>query len=184
MKKIIEGNLFNRIEKLGDKEYKHVGFEDDEGKFGDYLEDIVPITGTTKRAKLTIEVLEDSVSQMLSKNYIYAVIGASNNQEKYGYKVLRDLNDFGYNVIPINPKEEKILNLKTYKSILDVDQKIDVAIFVISPAATIKTLQQIKKKKINKVWMQPGSESKEAINYCRENKILYIANACIMLNKN
>ncbi|MEA2097874.1 MAG: hypothetical protein U9P70_02260 [Patescibacteria group bacterium] len=61
MKKIIEGNLFNRIEKLGDKEYKHVGFEDDEGRFGDYLEDIVPTVGTVKRAKLTIEVLEDGI---------------------------------------------------------------------------------------------------------------------------
>ena len=28
MKKTIEGNLFNRIEKLGDKDYKHIGFED------------------------------------------------------------------------------------------------------------------------------------------------------------
>ncbi|GEM_PF-604970 len=183
MKKIIEGNLFNRIEKLGNKKYKHIGFEDDEGKFGDYLEEIVPTVGMIKRARLTIETLENNVDQMLNKEYVYAVIGASKNQEKYGYKVLKDLKDFGYNVIPINLKEKEILNLKTYKSILDVDQKIDVAIFVVSPLVTIEVLRQVKKKKINKVWLQPGSESKEAIDYCKKNKILCIANLCIMLNK-
>jgi hypothetical protein len=62
MKKIIEGNLFNRIEKLGNKEYKHVGFEDDKRKFGDYLEDIVPTVGMTKRVILTIETLENNIN--------------------------------------------------------------------------------------------------------------------------
>jgi len=57
MKKIIEGKLFNRVEKLGNKKYRHVGFEDDEKKFGDIIESIVPEVGTSKRVKLTLEIL-------------------------------------------------------------------------------------------------------------------------------
>lgn len=42
MKKIIEGYLFNRIETLGNKKYKHVGFENKEKIFGDLIEFLFP----------------------------------------------------------------------------------------------------------------------------------------------
>jgi hypothetical protein len=59
MKKTIEGSLFNKIEKLGDKEYKHIGFEDKEKTFGDVMESFVPKVGMKKKVKLTIEILKD-----------------------------------------------------------------------------------------------------------------------------
>jgi len=55
---VLEGHLFNRIEKLGDKEYEHIGFEDDEKKFGDLIASFVPKRGMRKKVKLTIEVLD------------------------------------------------------------------------------------------------------------------------------
>jgi len=57
MKKTIEGELFHEIEELGNKKYVHIGFRDDENKFGDMLEEIVPKVGMIKKAKITIEVL-------------------------------------------------------------------------------------------------------------------------------
>lgn len=59
MKKTIEGKLFNRIEKLGNKEYRHVGFEDKEKKFGDMIETFVPEVGAEKKVRLTIEILDN-----------------------------------------------------------------------------------------------------------------------------
>ncbi len=59
MKKIIEGKLFNRIEKLGNREYRHVGFEDKEKKFGDMIESFVPQVGMERKVRLTVEILEN-----------------------------------------------------------------------------------------------------------------------------
>ena len=59
MKKTIEGNLFNRIEKLGGKEYRHIGFEDKNNAFGDLMESMVSKSGMNKKARLTIELLPD-----------------------------------------------------------------------------------------------------------------------------
>ena len=42
----------------------------------------------------------------------YAIIGASNNKEKYGYKVLKDLKEKKIDVVPINQHEKEILGLK------------------------------------------------------------------------
>jgi hypothetical protein len=96
---------------------------------------------------------------MINKDFLYAVVGASNNQEKYGYKIFKDLSDAGYKVIPINPTEEKILNQKAFTKLGDVDKKIDVVIFVTQPVITEKILEEVKILGIHNVWLQPGAQS-------------------------
>ncbi len=56
MKKTLHGELFHEIEKMGDKNYAHIGFRDKENTFGNMMAELVPIVGTTRKAKLTIEV--------------------------------------------------------------------------------------------------------------------------------
>ncbi|MHC1576223.1 MAG: hypothetical protein ACXQTE_02610 [Methanosarcinaceae archaeon] len=57
--KTIVGELFHEIEIFGDKEYAHVGFRDKDNKFGDMIVSIVPEIGMKRKAKLTIELLND-----------------------------------------------------------------------------------------------------------------------------
>ena len=120
---------------------------------------------------------------MIDKALTYAVVGASNNPDKYGHKVLKDLSDAGYKAVPINPHEDEILKLKAYKNLSEVPYKIDVTIFVVPPKITEEVLKEVKKLNIKKVWMQPGSESKQAIDFCKQNNIKYTANACIMIER-
>ncbi|WXG39568.1 MAG: CoA-binding protein [Candidatus Freyarchaeum deiterrae] len=64
-----------------------------------------------------------------------ALIGASNNPLKWGWVILSNILSHGYggSVYPINPKEDKILGLKTYPNILQVPEEVDLAI-VVRPA--------------------------------------------------
>ena len=119
---------------------------------------------------------------MLGKNNTYAVVGATRNKQKYGYKVLKSLKESGYKTIPINLKEEEILGLKVYKDISEVHFKIDVVIFVVPPFVVEKILYDVKKMRIDKVWMQPGSESEKSIKYCKDNNIECIHDMCIIIN--
>jgi len=123
------------------------------------------------------------MNEFINKKYTYALIGASNNKEKYGNKVFRDLLGSMFNIIPINPKSKEIEGEKSYPSILDTKDSIDVAITIIPPSATEKTISDIAKKGINKVWMQPGSESKKAIELCKKHNINVISDKCIMVER-
>ena len=62
-----------------------------------------------------------------------AVIGASATKGKVGNSVLNNIIDSGYKgkVFPINPRANELCNLPCYKSVLDVPEEIDIAIFVI-----------------------------------------------------
>jgi hypothetical protein len=55
MKETFEGYLFNRIEKIGNKKYNHVGCEGKDKNFGDFLSRFVPEIGMKRKVKFTIE---------------------------------------------------------------------------------------------------------------------------------
>ena len=64
---------------------------------------------------------------------VVAVIGASNDRQKFGNKAVRAFRHQGYDVIPINPHESAVEGLKAYRSVLDVPGPIDIATFYVPP---------------------------------------------------
>jgi len=60
MKKTINGWLFNRIEKIGGKEFNHIGCEGENGSFGDFLASFVPKIGMRRKVRFTIETKGNS----------------------------------------------------------------------------------------------------------------------------
>ena len=48
------------------------------------------------------------LEKLKEENTVIALIGASNDKQKYGNKIYCDLRSKGYNVVPINPKEKLI----------------------------------------------------------------------------
>ncbi|NOZ44576.1 MAG: hypothetical protein GXP45_05570 [bacterium] len=54
----IVGTVYNRIETMGDKDFQHLGFDPDEGDFGDMLEQLVPHVGDKLRVKVVFSILE------------------------------------------------------------------------------------------------------------------------------
>ena len=59
MKKTFNGCLFNRIEKIGNKKYNHVGCEGDDKNFGDFLSQFVPKVNMRRKVEFTIETKKE-----------------------------------------------------------------------------------------------------------------------------
>ena len=131
--------------------------------------------------------MEDKLKDFFNKNYTYAIIGVSNNQEKYGFKIFKTLVDAGYKAIPINPKEREIYGQKVYPNLSAVKEKIDVVDFVVPPGVTLKVLEEVKELGIKKVWFQPKTFDEKVLSYTRRNKIKYLKDFCLLqsaLNSN
>jgi len=120
--------------------------------------------------------------QILNTRNIFAVVGVSSNLKKYGYKVFNNLKTTGYSVYAINPNVDYIGDVKVYDSLKDLPEKIDVVVCIVPPKITLDIVKQAKELDIKNIWMQPGSESEEAINFCKEEKINLIYNQCIIIN--
>ena len=122
------------------------------------------------------------LGKLKEKNTTIALIGASNDKNKYGNKIYRDLKNKGYNVTPINPKEDTIEGDKAYASIEMMEKLPDIANFVVPPPIAMKIAQHLVGLGIKHLWFQPGSESNELETWLKNNDgIKYLINSCIMV---
>ncbi len=55
-----------------------------------------------------------------------AVIGMSKHQEKAAHFVPKYLSENGFDIIPVNPNSDEILNKKCYKEINDIKDDVDI----------------------------------------------------------
>ncbi len=67
-----------------------------------------------------------------------AVLGASNREGSVGRALFANILFNGYTgvVYPVNPKAKSVLGVKTFPSILDIEDEIDLAILIV-PAVTV-----------------------------------------------
>jgi predicted CoA-binding protein len=126
--------------------------------------------------------MEDRIEEFINKR-VWAIVGASHNPAKFGNKIVRDLHSAGYIVYPINPKQGEIEGLKVYAGLADLPEKPDVVDVVVPPAVTEKVVRQVQELGLPRVWMQPGSESEDAVRFCEENGIAVVHDACAMIQK-
>lgn len=88
-----------------------------------------------------------------------AVIGASADRRKFGNKAVRAFARQGYRVVPVNPREREIEGWPAYPSVLDVDGPIDVATVYVPPETGERVMEDVARKGIPELWLNPGSES-------------------------
>ena len=98
---------------------------------------------------------------------VVAIIGASNNRRKFGNRALRAFRRQGYTVVPINPHEVEVEGLKTYASVLDVPGTVDMASLYVPPEIGLRVIEEIARKGIAEVWLNPGAESDALIARAR-----------------
>jgi len=94
---------------------------------------------------------------------VVAVIGASSNRNKFGNRAVRAFLQQGYTVIPINPHDAEVEGLKTYRSVMDVPGAIDMASFYVPPEIGLRLIDEVARKGIPEVWLNPGADSDELI---------------------
>ncbi len=115
------------------------------------------------------------------KDKVIAVIGVSKDESKYGFKVFKDIMSKNLRVYGVNPNADFVLNRKIYKKISEIPEKVDIVITVVPPKITEKIVDECKSLSIKEIWMQPGSESEEAIKKAENFGMNVTYNMCIML---
>jgi predicted CoA-binding protein len=132
------------------------------------------------------EIIRRHVMQDLIKEFMaqkrFAVVGATDNPEKYGNQILKNLKARGYEVYPVNPRLDEVEGMKCYHTLADIPVRVDVVDFVVPPSATETILQQCRELGLDRMWLQPGSESEAAIAFCHENSLKVVHSVCVMMN--
>ena len=98
---------------------------------------------------------------------VVAIIGASNDRRKFGNKALRAFRAHGDTVIPINPHEAVVEGERAYRSVLEYPGPIDEATFYVPPAVGVVAIEDVARKGIKTVWLNPGADAPEVLDRAR-----------------
>ena len=97
-----------------------------------------------------------------------AVIGASNDREKFGNRAVRAYVSQGWTVYPVNPREDQIEGLPCYRGIADLPTPVDRASLYVPPTIGIQLLDAILARGAKELWVNPGSGSPELLARAEE----------------
>ena len=121
------------------------------------------------------------LNALKNKSNLIALVGASNDPQKYGNKILLDLISKGYKVAPINKKEKMISGNKSYKNVMDLEIVPSIINFVVPPKIGFEITKELVENNFDNFWYQPGAESKDISSYLTQNNKNFIDNKCIMV---
>lgn len=103
-------------------------------------------------------VLRDSVNQQ-----VIPVVGVSPNRQKYGWIVYNNLKQRGRTVYAVNPNYPEIDGDPAYATLADLPEAPGLVVTVVPPPVTLQVVRLGLQVGVRRFWMQPGSESHEAI---------------------
>ena len=114
------------------------------------------------------------------KQKVWAVIGVTQDEEKYGYKIYKRLKEYGYEVYPITPKYQEIDGDQAFKSIKDLPKAPDIVNFVVNPRIGLEIVKECSELGIKNIWLQPGTISDELLDLCLEKEI-HAEQGCVLV---
>ena len=109
-----------------------------------------------------------------------AVIGMSKHQEKAAHFVPKYLLENGFDIIPVNPNSDEILNKKCYKEINDIKDDIDIVDVFRPSEDVLPFVKDAIKKNPRVIWLQEGIHNEESENLAREHGIDVVFNRCML----
>ncbi len=110
-----------------------------------------------------------------------AIIGASESEQKYGNKILKDLRNKGFEVFPVNPKGKTIEGIRCFTTLEELPRDVELLVFVIPPEKGLEEVQKAVSIGYKKFWFQPGAGSKEIENFLKNTDSEYSIGRCIMI---
>ena len=123
---------------------------------------------------------KEEVQNFINKDFIYAIVGATANKNKYGYKVLVDLKNKGFKVVPVNPKYEEVAGLLCYPDLISMEERPDIVVLIVGQENAKKVVKECRDLNLNRLWFQPGSEFRDAMNMAKSAGFKIMVDKCIM----
>jgi predicted CoA-binding protein len=110
-----------------------------------------------------------------------AVAGVSRKSGKFGSVIYRELKSRGYQVLAVNPNTDRINGDSCYKSLTKLPEPADAALIVVPKKETEKVVRDAHDAGIKRIWIQQGSESAGALDFCREKGLQVVSGECIFM---
>ena len=118
--------------------------------------------------------------EILNSCSTVAIVGVSSNETRPSHAVARYLQDQGYEVIPVNPKESRILGRNCYSDLKAIPGKVDVVDIFRRSEDVPPIVDQAIEIGAGAVWMQEGIRNEQAAEKARKAGLKVVQDRCML----
>ena len=122
---------------------------------------------------------DQDLRQLLTSATTIAMVGASANPDKPSHGIMRQLQKAGYRVIPVNPRETDILGERSYSSLIDVPERVDIVDVFRRSEDTPSIADDAVTIGAKALWLQTGVENDAAAAKAEAGGLQVVMNTCI-----
>jgi hypothetical protein len=122
----------------------------------------------------------DPIADLLKRAKTIAVVGLSNSPLRPSHGVAAYMQTQGYRIIPVNPRIHGALGEKSYPSLLDVPEKIDIVNIFRRPEYVEEIVDLAIQLKVPTVWMQEQVINEKAAEKACRAGIFVVMDRCIL----
>ena len=119
------------------------------------------------------------LKQLLTEATTIAMVGASSNPDKASHGIMQKLQSVGYRVIPVNPRETEVLGERSYPSLIDVPERIDIVDVFRRAEDTPGIADDAVTIGAKALWLQTGIVSEDAAARAHAGGLIVVMDACI-----
>ncbi len=113
---------------------------------------------------------------------VLAVAGVSRSGKKFGNAVFKEMKQKGYTVYPLNPNAKEIEGEPCYPNIESLPKNTGGLLLVVKPEQALSLVTAAHAAGIGKVWFQQGSESEDALEFCRKRGMTAVSDECVLMH--
>ena len=121
----------------------------------------------------------DDIRRIYAETKVIAVVGASPDDTKTANVVPSYLQEAGYSIVPVNPNHETVYGVKSYPSLGDIPDQVDV-VEVFRPGSEAADIaRQAVAIGAKVLWLQKGIVSDEAGQIAEDAGLTFISDTCM-----
>ncbi|RKN86688.1 CoA-binding protein [Paenibacillus ginsengarvi] len=123
----------------------------------------------------------DKIKELLEQTKTIAVVGLSDKPDRTSYMVAQAMQMKGYKIIPVNPTVQTVLGEKSYASLTDIEEPVDIVNVFRRSEETVPVAEAAVRMKVKPkaFWLQQGILNEEAAAVVEAEGIEAIMDRCI-----
>ena len=122
---------------------------------------------------------DQEIRELLSESTTIAVVGLSPKPSRPSHGVANYLQKQNYRIIPVNPGHSDILGEKSYASLSEIPEKVDVVDIFRKPEHVAPIVEQAIKIKAKAIWMQSGIVNHQASQIAKDAGLMVVMDRCL-----
>ena len=122
----------------------------------------------------------DPIQELLKSSRTIAVVGLSSRKFRPSFGVAQYMQSAGYRIIPVNPRETQVLGEKSYATLEEIPEKVDIVDIFRRSEFVPEIVESAIRIGAKAVWMQEGVIHDEAAEKARRAGLFVVMDLCIL----